>query len=275
MPRSRNEHPLIELARLPWWVAVIVAVLVFAALRWLAPALAASRPMLVPLGQAVSANAWWIAHAAIFLLPVPFALFNSGRRRRLVDGQSSLDSIRALSWQEFEQLVAEVYRRQGYRVLERGGASADGGIDLELRRKDKTLVVQCKRWKTRTVGVELVRELYGAMAGEEAHGAIFVSSGSYTPDAIDFTRDKPIKLVDGRELVQMLRDVQGTGKVLPDAGNARDVAAPVVTTAEGPITCPHCGNAMVRRVAKQGTQRGKDFWGCSRFPACRGTRPIA
>jgi restriction system protein len=42
------------------------------------------------------------------------------------------------------------------------------------------------------------------MVGEEAHGAIFVTSGSYTPDAIDFARDKPIKLVDGRDLVRLL-----------------------------------------------------------------------
>ena len=53
-------------------------------------------------------------------------------------------------------------------MTERGDSAADGGIDIELRAKDKTLVVQCKRWKTRIVGVELVRELYGAMVGEHA-----------------------------------------------------------------------------------------------------------
>jgi hypothetical protein len=96
------------------------------------------------------------------LLPVPFALFNARRRRRLFDRQLNLDSLRALPWRDFELLVGEAYRRQGYQVIERGGAHPDGGIDLELRDKDKKLVVQCKRWQTRTVGVELVRELYGA-----------------------------------------------------------------------------------------------------------------
>ena len=228
--------------------------------------------MLAPLGQTASANAWWIA--AIFLLPVPFALYNTSRRRRLVDGQGSIDSIRDLPWQDFERLVGEAYRRQGYRVIERGGAGPDGGIDLELRAKDKTLVVQCKRWKTRTVGVESVRELYGAMTGEEAHGAIFVSSGTYTPDAIDFARDKPIKLVDGRELVGMLQGVSGTRRASTGAEAARTVAAPVITTAQGAMTCPRCGSAMVKRVAKHGSEAGREFWGCARFPACRGTRPM-
>ena len=191
---------------MPWWVSVAIAVAVYVLVGWVAPAVTKDNSLLGPLANALAAKARWLA--LIFLLPIPFALINARRRSRLVDGRASIDRIRALSWEDFERLVAEAYRRQGYRERERGGAGADGGIDLELRTKDKTLVVQCKRWRTRTIGVELVRELYGAMTGEEAHGAIFVTSGEYTPDAIGFARDKPIKLVDGRELVEMLRDVR-------------------------------------------------------------------
>jgi len=151
-------------------------------------------------------------------------------------------------------------------------AGADGGIDLELRTKDKMLVVQCKRWKMRSVGVELVRELYGAMVGEEAHSAIFVTSGRYTPDAIEFARDKPIKLMDGRGLVELLQGVQRNASAAAGEAPARAATAPIITTAEGPITCPRCGSAMVKRVAKQGAERGNAFWGCSRFPTCRGIR---
>jgi restriction system protein len=275
VPRSRTEHPLVALTRLPWWVSVAFAVVVFTLLHWALPAVIGPRSALWPLAFALAKNAWWIA--GIFLLPAPFALFNARHRRRLVDGQTSVDHIRALPWQEFERLVGEAYRRQGYRVTERGGAGADGGIDLELQAKDKKLVVQCKCWKTRTVGVELVRELYGAMAGEEAHGAIFVTSGGYTPDAIDFARDKPIKLVDGPELVAMLQQVQGqrqgAGRSIADRRPAPQPVGPVVTTAAGAMTCPRCGSPMVRRVANQGAGAGSEFWGCKRFPDCRGTRP--
>lgn len=37
-----------------------------------------------------------------------------------------------------------------------------------------------------------------------------------------------------------------------------------------PPTCPLCGKAMHRRVAKNGAQKGKSFWGCSDFPNCKG-----
>ena len=39
-------------------------------------------------------------------------------------------------------------------------------------------------------------------------------------------------------------------------------------------SCPRCASTMVRRVARRGRNAGGSFWGCSRFPVCRGTRSI-
>jgi restriction system protein len=119
----------------------------------------------------------------------------------------------------------------------------------------------------RTIGVELVRQLYGAMVGEEAHAAIFVTSGSYTPDAIAFASNKPIKLVDGHDLDEMLRGVQ-TRSSRPMTKTPTIVATPAIAA-----VCPRCGSSMVHRVARRGAERGRAFWGCSRYPLCSGTRP--
>lgn len=35
------------------------------------------------------------------------------------------------------------------------------------------------------------------------------------------------------------------------------------------IICPKCGAPMVKRVASKGKNAGQEFYGCSRFPACR------
>ncbi|WP_429231079.1 NERD domain-containing protein [Aeromonas veronii] len=35
-------------------------------------------------------------------------------------------------------------------------------------------------------------------------------------------------------------------------------------------SCPKCGGSMVSRVGKKGEKAGNTFWGCSRYPACRG-----
>lgn len=37
-------------------------------------------------------------------------------------------------------------------------------------------------------------------------------------------------------------------------------------------SCPKCGSAMRRRTARRGGRAGRQFWGCSRYPDCRGTR---
>lgn len=34
--------------------------------------------------------------------------------------------------------------------------------------------------------------------------------------------------------------------------------------------CPRCGAPMVKRIAAKGKNTGKEFWGCSNFPKCRG-----
>lgn len=39
-------------------------------------------------------------------------------------------------------------------------------------------------------------------------------------------------------------------------------------------SCPKCGSAMIKRIAKQGANTGNEFWGCSTFPKCRGIAPI-
>lgn len=39
-------------------------------------------------------------------------------------------------------------------------------------------------------------------------------------------------------------------------------------------TCPNCQATMVKRIAKNGGHANKEFWGCSRYPNCRGIRNI-
>lgn len=38
--------------------------------------------------------------------------------------------------------------------------------------------------------------------------------------------------------------------------------------------CPKCGKPMIKRVAKKGVNAGKEFWSCSSYPNCDGTRPV-
>jgi four helix bundle suffix protein len=38
--------------------------------------------------------------------------------------------------------------------------------------------------------------------------------------------------------------------------------------------CPECGKPMTRRKARAGKRAGKNFWGCTGYPACKGLREM-
>ena len=203
------------------------------------------------------------------------------RQQRVVFLQQHLDIdwLNKLSWQDFERQVGEVYRQRGYQVDEFGGGGADGGVDLRLRRDGTTAIVQCKRWKTYKVGVKPVRELFGVMAAEKADRAMFITSGVYTEEALRFAEGKPLELVDGAQLAEMLRQFQtslrqamasSTTPALP-----LNQPAPSATAPARP-KCPRYGSVMVLRRAKSGQHAGKEFWGCSMFSKrkCGGIREV-
>ena len=46
------------------------------------------------------------------------------------------------------------------------------------------------------------------------------------------------------------------------------------STSNTNTACPKCGSSMVKRLARRGRNAGNYFWGCSRYPSCKGTRNI-
>lgn len=209
----------------------------------------------------------------LFLVGAVTSWLRGNRRKKLLERQTGLQSIRNMSWQEFEVLVGEVYRRQGYSVRETGGGGADGGIDLMLSKGGRQSVVQCKRWKTTSISVSLVRELYGVMTGVKANSCIFVTSGSYTTEAKLFAQGKPITLVDGEELFRLVSSVKTEFNSPPDEeSNLIESDTPSkIRASSSKRACPACGGTMIKRAVKNGSNAGAVFLGCSNYPKCRCT----
>jgi restriction system protein len=205
--------------------------------------------------------AWAEAIATLALA----ALVDALRRARRLHRQRALSDLAALSWEQFEEVIADAFRRHGYGVREVGGRGrADGGVDLVLTRDGETTVVQAKHWRNSRITVQLVRELYGVQQAMGAAQALFVTLGRYTMDAQEFAARVGMTLIDGEELLRII----SSGLV----GHALKLPRPEVTATP---TCPACGAEMVRRTTRQGPHAGQDSWGCSTFPQCRGTAPIA
>ena len=205
----KNDGLVSVLVGCPWWVAVALAAGSWVAIVLVLPVVVADFPVMGRhLGRAAErlGPLFGTAVAALFLICAAVSWRNGGRKRRLLDRRGGIASIRSLSWREFEELVAEAFRREGYRVVENSKAGADGGVDIRLRRDGELFLVQCKNWNK--VGVGVVREMCGVMMAQGAAGAVIVCSGHFTHDTREFARDKPVRLVDGRALMAMIGRVK-------------------------------------------------------------------
>jgi restriction system protein len=105
----RDESILNLLAVVPWWVSVLLSATVYLVLTYIfpriefGPGISASVPKgFVSVGQQLAP-----VIALILLLPAPIAAYNAWRKRKLLDKQASINSIRSLDWRTFEELVGE------------------------------------------------------------------------------------------------------------------------------------------------------------------------
>lgn len=257
-------------SKLPWWVGVLLAIISYFLLHAYAVQEIVNPASSQNLNQAMTNGLFrTLAQFGQYVLPSAFFLgsgisaYKQFARQKLhqnVAGSSSKNALNDMSWQQFEILVGEYFRQNGYKVEEIGGGGADGGTDLILYKNGEKHFVQCKQWKTYKVGVKPVRELLGVMVGSAAAGGMVVTSGEFTRDAMVFANKNNIQLIDGTELHKMIKSAPQT-----------TISKPLQ---KEPL-CPKCGSSMVKRTAKKGNKVGQQFWGCSQFPSCRSTLPIA
>ncbi|MGE0333151.1 MAG: restriction endonuclease [Ramlibacter sp.] len=269
--KTSTADDIIEIVSwLPWWGGVLLAVVVWVLFELFTPAPPAAaglKPGQIP-GFAAQSLVAQLApifkYIFCFLCLLGALLSFIGKRKRQTllqgaQGPSGASAIHGMSWREFEMLVGEAFRQQGYTVTETGAAGPDGGVDLVLRKGTERYLVQCKQWRAFKVGVSIVREHYGVMAAQGAAGGFVVTSGRFTQEAEAFAAGRNIALINGERLQRMIQQAKSAPTM------------PMAATEANPV-CPKCQSAMIQRTARKGTDAGKTFWGCSIYPRCNGTR---
>jgi restriction system protein len=170
--------------------------------------------------------------------------------------------LSSLEWKRFETVCAEYFRLIGYESRETR-IGADGGVDIRINKpweEGSDTIIQCKAWSTYNVGVKPLRELYGVMAAEGVPQGMFMTSGEFTREAVDFAKGKNLTLYSGTRLLAEICK-------LPEQWQQ----ALLVVALEGDYTtptCPQCGVKMTLRSGKGGQ---RNFWGCPRYPRCKST----
>ncbi|WP_158229230.1 restriction endonuclease [Collimonas sp. PA-H2] len=121
---------------------------------------------------------------------------------------------------DFESLITNLFQKMGLDT-KMTQASRDGGVDCVAFDPRPIfggkVVIQAKRYKN-TVGVSAVRDLYGTMQNEGASKGILVTTSGYGKAAFDFANGKPLELLDGGNLLYLLKEHSGLDAkiVMPD-----------------------------------------------------------
>ena len=132
--------------------------------------------------------------------------FRYSKHKKWLARHARVDALKAMPWEEFERLVGATFKQWGFRVQAQGGGHADGGIDLIVHKKGKRYLVQCKRYKG-SVGVPVIREMFGVMVAEKFDGVYIMTSGKFTKESWAFAKGKPMKLISGEALARILDEV--------------------------------------------------------------------
>lgn len=283
--RRNRQFGLFELlADSPWYVSVAFTIVVYISLKWAAPAYLTTNKHLTSIASGISE---WASLSLVFLIPGLISFIRGFKSKDIPsvgglrveprisfkdydfqDQQVNLtwskDLLRTLEWKRFELLTAEYFRVLGKKV-ETIRKGADGGIDARIY-KDQTseleYAIQCKAWRTK-VGVKEVRELFGVMAHESAGKGLFITTSSFSSEAIRFANEHSEKLflIDGDQFFRLLMKLPDTSKEkLLRFATEGDYQTP---------TCASCGIKLIKRQGKTGY-----FWGCSNYPRCKVTMKL-
>lgn len=177
------------------------------------------------------------------------------RKERLKE--SGIYDVDMMDGIQFEYYLVELFKSHGYSV-KKTSDSNDFGADLYLKKDNKKIVVQAKRYKG-NVGIKAVQEIIGAKSYYDTDEAWVITNSHYTKSAKELAAKSGVRLLDRSDLI----------KLQIETNNVHPSKIKNIVSSEERIQCERCGSNMVLRKGKRG-----EFYGCSNFPKCRNTKKV-
>lgn len=188
--------------------------------------------------------------------------------------------LSGLAWHDFERFMHYLMELQGYRVERRGGAEADGGVDLIGFKDGVKTIIQCKQWRWEPIGVNIVRELLGSVECEQAQAGIVVTTGIFSDPAEELVNrlkkqnsGRRIELIDGNMICRILQEHHEKD---PDAAISRrhlsgitEAILQAIAQEDNVIHVPRCQTCNEAMRLAYNPKNGDYFWGCPTWKVLR------
>jgi hypothetical protein len=144
------------------------------------------------------------AGLVLILILVGRPIWRKRVNQRKADKAENVDELLSLSPREFEDLAVDLYAAMGHKAR-RTGSVGDHGVDVVVETASgEKWIVQCKRWRG-IVGESVIRDFFGVLHHEKADRGAVLTTGTFSFQARQWARGKPIELVEGDELLRLLK----------------------------------------------------------------------
>jgi restriction system protein len=182
----RKDSLFAILLRSPWWISMLIA-LVLGALCF---ALLPERFRVV---------------GAVSGLPFVVVGLIAARRQWGQPGAAQIaqmhQALSTMAWPAFASLLEKSFERDGYTV--QPGKAA--GVDFELEREGRRMLVSARRWKSARIGLEALRSLQAQRESNDISEALYVGLGEFSANALPFAAKHHITIWKAADLAHALR----------------------------------------------------------------------
>lgn len=195
------------LAQIPWWVSVSLSVSFYLFFQYGVPFFE-NQGSLVNDAHVSLGPVFAPVIALAFLAPVTFSFFKSNKQKKLHELREDISEIQELSWPELNDKVAKAYRKAGYMIMDSDPYTSDPSIDLVMRKSANLYLLQSRYWRNRKVSLREVKKLSAIMHEKQASGIFLLTTGIFTKNARRYAIGRPINLIDGIKLVELLGSIK-------------------------------------------------------------------
>lgn len=175
--------------------------------------------------------------------------------------QAGMKDIDQMDGLQFESYLKVLLEKLGYKSKVTNG-SHDFGADLIMKNNNKKIVIQAKRYGYKNhISLNAIQEVFTAQTYYKANESIVITNSMFTKSAKKLAEACNVKLYDRYELAELINKIQPT-----TTPNQLKEKVPAKER-----ECKKCDGTLIQRKSKT----GNFFLGCSNYPSCTYTEPIA